>query len=234
MRKTSCENCSSSNATKDVRCTKCAPAQPSFARSLPTQRASRRSLTWGIVILLGIAGIGSVSHHSDATESNIFVAPTAKPDAHATRAKVQHYWNSTVEQLAVANATLQLAAESMQNGDSAAASTLVQRGSEYANQALQYAGSEQPTGWGSVGDGLTVAANEYRKSLDDVHSWIDSQKPSDMAKADEESQSARDALASAQGKAGARIREMGGDPSNLVTPDQAARAMASVISTLRP
>ena len=242
MRVVHCTKCKTPNDASRSTCSRCGTGLPSSDPSFWTKRNKMVAGLLGVILIFGSAMLANDNNGSQSstlpasTSENATDTPaqaTPKPDLHAAREAGQHYFNRAMIDIALANITFEIAKDDIQNNDMVSASTIVDKGSKYASEALDTAGNDAPSGWDDVSNPLLSSSNHFRKSLDALHTWIDSQKPSDLSLAVSESSEANDDLVIAQSKASDKIKSMGGDPSNLLTPDQAAKEMATVISAMK-
>ena len=245
MRVVHCTKCKTPNDASRSTCSRCGAVLPSSDPSFWTNRNRMLAGLLGVILIFGSAMLandnnGSQSSTSpastsgDATDATDAPArATPKPDLHTLRANAAHYWNFSLLQLAVANSAISFAKDDLADSDLVSASRDVTEGSKYAGLAVGYAQNNIPDGWNGVGQPLSNSANLFQSALDDMHTYFDTKKPSDGEKALNENDAANAALYKAEAIARERFKSMGGDPSTLLTPDQAVKGMAAVISAMK-
>jgi hypothetical protein len=159
-------------------------------------------------------------------------APTPTPNRHEERQSIQAYWNPIILKMAFAQTSLDFAIKSIGEGDTVSASSLLKKGSEYANDAMMSTNEGHPEELNSVADDLGVAANEFRSGLDDIRSFLDDRKPSQGASAQAHAAEARARLESATHQARVVYISMGGKGSDLEDVDSKRQTIAKIFEAL--
>lgn len=153
--------------------------------------------------------------------------PTPKPDMHAKRVEYHDFWNKTVGNLAMVYVCLNYAAKSLEGGDSVTASKFLSQGEKFAGNAESATFDNVPSDWDNddIKLNLFSAANKLKDGLGKARSYLDDQKPSEMAEAQDDSQTALAYVQQATEAAQTSYVSMGGKSSDLETMQDQAQGI---------
>jgi len=243
-----CESCGSQLASGAAFCSTCGarlapPPNPQPPQANPPRHQppseKKSGGGWGLgclgliafVIVLG--GLGTLFHSYDAPSPDSTDAPatdpsTPKPDLHAQRQVIHDWWGHPVVHLAAADEFLQLAAQSVANGDLTTASTGLEKGADQANTAHDEA-VNAPDGWKDEGVQLQLGAADLSDALSKERTFLDSQKPSDGADATAAAQRALNEINDATHRVRVRYVALGGKWSDIDDMQKVAQTMQDIL-----
>lgn len=155
--------------------------------------------------------------------------PAATPNYHNERAKDQGYWNASIIYIAQMQVYLDAAIAAVAQSSDVTASAYLAQGEKAASEAVTAVQTNVPDGWDDVSNDLATAAQEFQQGLTLIRSYLDDNKPSEAADAQQHAQNARDAFASAEHEAHVHYLQLNGSVADLMTMDQAVKGEESVI-----
>jgi hypothetical protein len=159
---------------------------------------------------------------------------TPKPDYHQQRVAYQQYWNKATSGLAMAYVCINYAAKSVEQGDMVSASKLLSRAEDFANQEKQNTEDNVPERFDNddIKLNLFMAANQLADAAYHARSFLDDQKPSDMASAQDLSAQAAEYVTTATHAARLVYIDMGGKGDDLESMQDQATSVVKVMDSL--
>ncbi len=148
-------------------------------------------------------------------------SPTGASDVHHDqRQAVREWWNTTGQDVVVAELAIGLASAAVQSDDLVTASSETKEAQEASDSASHEVLMNVPDGWQDIADAVFRATTDFASAYSRLHEAIDSNKPSDMADALDQARTAHDEMMHAKHLARVRYAAMGGNPDDLTTaPD---------------
>ena len=153
--------------------------------------------------------------------------PSPTPDAakifqsfdprHDQRQAVREWWNTTGQDVEIAELAINLASAAVQSDDLVTASSETKQAQEASDSASHEVLMNIPDGWQDVAEAVFQATTDFASAYSRLHEAIDSNKPSDMADALDQARNAHDEMMHAKHLARVRYAAMGGNPDDLTT-----------------
>jgi hypothetical protein len=159
-------------------------------------------------------------------------APTA--DRHAERVQYQDFWNTTVGNLAMVYVCVNYAAKAAAGNDNVEASRALEYGQKFADSAKQQTLSV-PGDWNdndNIGPRLFSAANSLSDAMGKMRGYLDDNKPSETAEAQDEAQQATADVEAATDAAQTSYVAMGGKASDLETMQSKVKSTVAALDSL--
>jgi hypothetical protein len=184
---------------------------------------------------LAVQPSGNPSTPTDQSTPQPTDAPaTPTPDRHDERQPYQDFWNRIVSNMALAQVSIHYAANAIDQGNAVEASRILGYGETYAQKATDDTTSDVPDQWqtGTVGASLNTGASDMAAAIAKARSYLDSQKPSDLADAQDTAEQAKTEIDEATHDARVSYQAMGGKGADLESMDDAVADMTKTFDAL--
>jgi hypothetical protein len=139
---------------------------------------------------------------------------------HDQRQVVRDWWNTTGQDVVVAELAIGLASAAVESDDLVTASSETKQAQEASDAASHEVLMNIPDGWQDVAEAVFQATTDFASAYSRLHEAIDSNKPSDMADALDQARTAHDEMMHAKHLARVRYAAMGGNPDDLTAAPQ--------------